>query len=123
MKPLHSIFVIILLSLACHIVSCSNSKLQETFNHAESLMESDPASALKLLSDIDKASLSGKAEKARYALLMSMALDKNFIDTTNFDVLQPAIDYYTNHGTVDEKLRTYYFRDASSKMPETKTKH
>lgn len=110
MKPLHSIFVIILLSLACHIVSCSNSKLQETFNHAESLMESDPASALKLLSDIDKASLSGKAEKARYALLMSMALDKNFIDTTNFDVLQPAIDYYTNHGTVDEKLRTYYYQ-------------
>lgn len=111
MKPLHSIFVIILLSLACHIVSCSNSKLQETFNHAEFLMETRADSALKLLSDIDKTSLSGKAEKARYALLMSMALDKNLIDTTNFDVLQPAIDYYLDNGTPDEKLRTYYYQE------------
>lgn len=26
--------------------------------------------------------------------LMFMALDKNYIDTTTFDVIQPAINYY-----------------------------
>jgi tetratricopeptide (TPR) repeat protein len=41
---------------------------------------------------------------------MSMALDKNYIDTTTFDVLQPAIDYYLDNGTPDEKLRTYYYQ-------------
>lgn len=46
----------------------------------------------------------------KYALLMSMALDKNYIDTTSFDVLQPAIDYYLEKGTPDEKLRTYYYQ-------------
>ena len=39
-----------------------------------------------------------------------MALDKNYIDTTTFDVLQPAIDYYLDHGTPDEKLRTLYYQ-------------
>ena len=39
-----------------------------------------------------------------------MALDKNCIDTTTFDILQPAIDYYIKHGTPDEQLRTYYYQ-------------
>lgn len=41
---------------------------------------------------------------------MSMALDKNYIDTTTFDVLQPAIDYYLENGNPTEKLRTYYYQ-------------
>ena len=60
---------------------------------AENLMEARPDSALSILSSIDSTRLSGDEAKARYALLMSMALDKNYIDTTNFDILQPAIDY------------------------------
>lgn len=77
---------------------------------ADDLMESRPDSALTVLSSIDTTSLADDGEKARYALLMSMALDKNYIDTTNFDILQPAIDYYPTHGTPDEKLRTFYYQ-------------
>jgi hypothetical protein len=73
-------------------------------------MESHPDSALILLSTIDKEQLSDKKQKAQYALLMSIALDKNYIDTTSFDVLQPAIDYYLEKGTQNEKLRTYYYQ-------------
>ena len=50
------------------------------------------------------------ADGPRYALLRSMALDKNYIDTTDFSVLQPAIDYYLTKGTPDQKLRTYYYQ-------------
>ena len=46
----------------------------------------------------------------RIALLRTMALDKNYIDTTTFDILQPAIDYYIKNGTPDEKLKTYYYQ-------------
>ena len=77
---------------------------------AEGLMESHPDSALRILDSIDPGSLGGQEEKARYALLKSMALDKNYIDTTDFKVLQPAIDYYPEHGTPDERLRTYYYQ-------------
>ena len=41
---------------------------------------------------------------------MSMALDKNYIDKTDFEVLQPAIDYYENHGSATDKLRTFYYQ-------------
>lgn len=83
---------------------------ENKMNIAENLMETNPDSALKILSTFDKNSLISNRDKARYALLMSMALDKNFIDTTNFNVLQPAIDYYFENGTYDEKLKTYYYQ-------------
>ena len=73
-------------------------------------METHPDSSLQILNSIDKTSLRSKEEKARYALLMSMALDKNYIDTTTFDVLQPAIDYYLKEGGPDEKMKTYYYQ-------------
>lgn len=110
MKFLHNILVLMLLSLACSTISCSGTKEQETLNRAEMLMESHPDSALTILSTIDKEQLSDNRQKAKYALLMSMALDKNYIDTTSFDVLQPAIDYYLKKGTSDDMLRTYYYQ-------------
>lgn len=76
----------------------------------QSLMNNKPDSALALLENIPEADINGKETAARYALLKSMALDKNYIDTTTFDVLQPAIDYYSKHGTPDELLRTYYYQ-------------
>lgn len=94
------------------MVSCSDSKEQEVLNHVESVIEAHPDSALTLLRGVDKTSLGSDKERARYALLMSMALDKNYIDTTTFDVIQPAIDYYLDRdkGTPDDKLRTYYYQ-------------
>ncbi len=73
-------------------------------------MLSSPDSALHILDKINVGGLSGKEQKARYSLLKSMALDKNYIDTTTFDVLQPAIDYYLDHGTPDEMVKTLYYK-------------
>lgn len=102
--------LLMLLLLACCTASCSNHKQKEALDRAEYLMEAHPDSALIILNEIEKSELGSKKEQARYALLMSMALDKNYIDTTAFDVLQPAIDYYIKKGTPDEKLRTYYYQ-------------
>jgi tetratricopeptide (TPR) repeat protein len=76
----------------------------------ENYIESRPDSALAVLEAIDIEKLSSDEEKAKYALYMSMALDKNYIDKTDFDVLQPAIDYYENHGSATDKLRTFYYQ-------------
>ena len=62
-------------------------------------MDAKPDSALVVLENIPSSSVKGKEAAARYALLKSIALDKNYIDTTTFDVLQPAIDYYVKNGT------------------------
>ena len=90
---------------------CDKSNdIEERFDIAENLMEDQPDSSLSILESLDESMLKGGRVKARYALLKSMALDKNYIDTTTFDVLQPAIDYYLKHGNADEKLRTYYYQ-------------
>ena len=73
-------------------------------------MDAKPDSAIVVLENIPASSVKGKEAAARYALLKSIALDKNCIDTTTFDVLQPAIDYYVKNGTPDEQFRTYYYQ-------------
>ena len=103
---------IIFLSIILQMAVCCNrhSEADSRMDKAESLMVSKPDSALMILDSITPEMLSGKKVKARYALLKSMALDKNYIDTTTFDVLQPAIDYFLKNGSADEKLRTYYYQ-------------
>lgn len=101
----------LLMAILCLFAGCvqrtDNSK---DLDSVESLMSEMPDSALHLLRFIDGSRLGNKRELARYALLMSMALDKNYIDTATLDVLQPAIDFYLKEGkgTPDEKLRTLY---------------
>lgn len=73
-------------------------------------MNQNPDSALNILNSIKPDKIVSHKDKARYALLKSMALDKNYIDTTTFDVLQPAIDYYLENGSADERLRTLYYQ-------------
>lgn len=109
--PIRIIFTLFLSVVVLAIIGCDRpSGAFEKMDLAESLMDSRPDSALSILNAINIGTLGGKRNKARYALLKSMALDKNYIDTTSFDVLQPAIDYFLRKGTADEKLKTYYYQ-------------
>lgn len=101
---------VVLVLFSWLMVSCSESEEQRVLNHVEEVIEEHPDSALTLLRGVNKASLGSDKEKAQYALLMSMALDKNYIDTTTFDVLQPAIDYYLDNGNPDDRLKTLYYQ-------------
>lgn len=110
-KIRHLINTILLAAVLLTTGSCDrHGEAWEKLDMAESLMDSKPDSALAVLGSIPTSKVKGKEISARYALLKSMALDKNCIDTTTFDVLQPAIDYYIKHGTPDEQLRTYYYQ-------------
>lgn len=104
------IAVVGLIGLLGTIGCGSSSAVEDRLNLAEELMEECPDSVLHILNCIDGSELRGNQIRARYALLKSMALDKNYIDTTTFDVLQPAIDYYLKHGNSDDKLKTYYYQ-------------
>lgn len=105
------LYVLVMVLFTGIIFSCTeNSELKKQFTSAESLMNNHPDSALAILRKINRSSLTSDKMKAKYALLMSQTLDKNYIDTTSLDILQPAIDYYLRKGTADEKLRTYYYQ-------------
>ena len=99
------------LSFIICLASCnSHSPHWEAISQVESYIEERPDSALVVLEQIDPSELSSKEEKAKYSLLYSMALDKNFVDKTDFEILQPAIDYYEDNGSATDKLRTLYYQ-------------
>ena len=103
------LLTILLLGLC--LVSCNrHSEHWATITEMERIIEERPDSVLNVLQAIDTDELIGDEERAKHALLLSMALDKNYIDKTDFDVLQPAIDYYEDNGSATDKLRTYYYQ-------------
>lgn len=111
MKPFGLIIATFLILFLPLFSGCDRkSENNEILSHVHSILETHPDSALSILKNIDKTSLDNKEDEARYSLLMSMALDKNYIDTTTFDIIQPAIDYYLKEGTPDEKMTTYYYQ-------------
>ena len=76
---------------------------------ADAVMWTRPDSALAVLESIDTLSLKTKAQRARYSLLYTMALDRNRIDTTDLRVIQPAVRYYERYGSKDDKMKMYYY--------------
>lgn len=106
MKRLLTILVLILCLASCN----RHSGHWATITAMERIIEERPDSVLNVLQAIDTDKLVGDEEPAKHALLLSMALDKNYIDKTDFEVLQPAIDYYEDNGSATDKLRTYYYQ-------------
>ena len=89
MKKLSSVFVVVF-ALLC---GCTRAVMNE-LDDVASYIQTRPDSALNVLKGIDTLSLRGSAEKAKYSLLYAMAIDKNYIDTTDAGVIMPAVDYY-----------------------------
>lgn len=99
--------VIFLLFLLQSCVGANPIKMQ--LNRAETCMETQPEQSLQELSEIDYQTITNRRLKARYALLYSMALDKNYIDLTNDSIISPAVSYYKRHGSSEDKLKLNYY--------------
>ena len=69
-----------------------------------------PDSALVIIEQIEPSELSNKEERAKYSLLHSVALYKSYIDKSDFEILQPAIEYYKDHGSSTDKLLTNFYK-------------
>ncbi len=110
-RPTHSIIpIIILLVFTLFLYGCRrHSSVWEKMDKAERLLSEAPDSSLHILEEIPSADIKREKEKARYAILKTIALDKNYIDTTSFEIIQPAVDYYLKKGNADEKLRILYY--------------
>ena len=103
----HYISIII---LAIFLFSCNgHSKHWETLSQVESYIEERPDSALVVLEQIDLSELSGKEEKAKYAVLYTQAKDKNYIDERDLKLISEAKDYYEDLGNVRYKFLSLYY--------------
>lgn len=88
---------------------CQSVRIGSTLTAAKKLMQEQPDSALTLLQSINRNSLREEKTKARFALLYSQALDKNYIDIDNDSLIHVALKYLEDHGTNKEKCLAYYY--------------
>jgi len=73
------------------------------------VMEDSAEVALAILQDsIDSASLSTERGRAIHALLLSQALDKNYIDIASDSIIAPAVKYFANITTDDNATDVRY---------------
>ena len=100
------ICTILLLLLGCQ----KQYPVAEKLLQAETVMNEHPDSALNLLKGIEQPELQTREHHARYALLYSQALDKNYIDLTNDSLINIAVDYYKDRDDVRAKFFSYYYQ-------------
>ncbi len=98
-----------LLVAVMSLISC-NEAVSERLADIDSFVCDAPDSALAVLDSIPLSSLRTREQRARYALLKSVALDKNCIDVKSDSIIAPAVEYYRRHGSPDDRLKTYYYR-------------
>lgn len=97
------------------VVSCheDSDNLNSTFSQIEKCMDTYPDSALNLLKAIpNPEKLQGKAQ-ADYALLMTQAMDKNYMKFNSDSLITVALNYYTvdqREPAMNAKALFYYGR-------------
>ena len=92
------------------VASCFNPTIKKKLDAAESLIQLKPDSCLIILKSVDRDALITREEKARYALLMSAALDKNYIDVTSDSLIRIAVDYYSIKKDQWRRMMSHYYQ-------------
>lgn len=113
LRRLSSYFVLLAAALMS-LASCTVRKAQwNALLDVESYIEEHPDSALKMLEALSEEKIHGRKAEAKFSLLYSMALDKNYIDTTDLSIIAPAVEYYCGkHGDPDSKLKAFFYEGA-----------
>lgn len=103
------LFLIILLGAS--LAACRfHADLRRELAAAEACMQEAPDSSLQILSRIDPKLIRGKQVRAEYALLYSMALDKNYIFVESDSLIRIAHDFYRRSGDLRRRyLSDYYY--------------
>ena len=91
---LRSAAVIIAVSLSSSCHRTADNETADILKNVESYISDRPDSALTVIQSIGADDLSSRELKAKHALLLSQALDKNFIDLTSDSLINIAVDYY-----------------------------
>lgn len=103
--------------LVLGFVSCSHKddvKVQSTrvitslMDSAEQVLNDRPERALHLMDSIDSRSVRGREGQARYALLYSETLYKNYIKAPSDSLIMTAVRYYSINKDRLSRFRSYY---------------
>lgn len=101
--------------------SCSRNNVQKSLNDIETYIDDRPDSALTALRTIDTLLLVSASSKAKYSLLSAIAYDKNYIDTTDVRVIEPAVEYYSRVNDKERLRKAYYYKGKMLEVADDRT--
>lgn len=97
--------------LALVLTFCGrNQAIEESLDRVEACISESPDSALMMLESMDSVHFDSKRQNARYALLKSIAFDKNYIDRTDDSLVNIAVNYYHHRHNALYKFKSYYYQ-------------
>ena len=92
------------------IVSCSSERdTVRLVNQAEKIVREHPAQALQMLDTLSREDFRSRREKARYGIVKSMALTKNWIEPSSDSLIRPAVDYYGKSRQHKYRMLAWYY--------------
>ncbi len=100
---------IAVVAIIVFVSSCASKEAKRIMDTADAVMWTRPDSALAVLESIDSLSLKTRAQRARYSLLYTMALDRNHRDIPDLRIIKPAASYYERHGSNDDRMKMYFY--------------
>ena len=90
------------------VLSCQPAVLHE-LDRAEACLVVAPDSSLAILESLDSRTIHRSEDVARYALLKSAALDKNYIDVTSDTLIRKAVRYYDGSKDIERAMLAWYY--------------
>lgn len=100
--------------LSTILFSCSSpSAKNPLLLRADSLMETQPDSALTILESISSPEKLSGADRAFYALLLTQAQHKNFIPLEDDSLIKIAVDYYGDKKKSMNAAKAHYYLGAT----------
>ena len=95
----------------CGIAACTPREAREMYplERAEQCMTQAPDSALAILQAIDPHKLRRGEPRARYALLYTQALDKNYLPISGDSLINQAVKYYKRAPLSKYKAYAYFY--------------
>ena len=102
------VYIVIALTLA--LASCSRDRQAlSQMDRAEALMFDHPDSALAIMDSIPAGSLRSERARALYALLLTQARDKNYIDQTDDSLISIAVKYFDRTDDTRHRMLAYLY--------------
>ena len=108
------VIMVIIAVLVAVVMGCDGShRYDRRLTAADSLMRTDPDSALAIVGAVDRDSLADEGDRAYRDLLLTQARYRCYIIATSDSDINRALAYYRSHGGEHEKLtRAYIYKGA-----------
>jgi len=109
MKENMNKLLLILIVTAFFFTPICAGRFTHLFSQAEASMRDNPEQSLAILQSISISNFKSEIQRARYALLMSQALDKNYIDVDSDSLIKVAVDYYEKTSDHKNRMLAFYY--------------